>query len=181
MQRSLLRWGIIRRTLTRSIVTHGRQTVKHSAEVQRTLAAYPLFHLNDDGSNQHLGPRRGDEVILTLSGGVDSSVSAYLALQEGGLIPHRTIFMRNWNSLEESETFEPGSGGSQGCQWQRDWEKVLAMAKWLGVKAELVRSAMVLLFTFAHQNCDLPIADASPVSADGSIHSILEYRFLSLS
>lgn len=143
MQRSLLRCGIIK-TLTRSIVTHGRRSIEERAEIQRTLAAYPPFQFNDE-SSQHLGPQSGDEVILTLSGGVDSSVSAYLALQEDGLIPHRTIFMRNWNSLEERETFEPGSGGSQGCQWQRDWESVTAMAKWLGVQAELVRTGRLLL------------------------------------
>lgn len=139
--------GLPRCMLSRSLKTVAKQqSLDTSAAIQKTLAAYPIFNLNaDDG--RHLGPRSGDEAILTLSGGVDSSVAAYLALQKGGLVPHKTIFMRNWNSLEESESFEPGSGGSQGCQWQRDWDIVTAMAKWLGVDAELVSAER----PFGHQ------------------------------
>lgn len=108
---------------------------------QDFLSAYPTFNLNPDqiGENDRpSGPRQGDEAILTLSGGVDSSMAAYLAITKGGLMPHRTIFMRNWNSLEESESFEPGAGGAEGCQWLRDWHRVEAMAKWLNVKPELM-------------------------------------------
>lgn len=109
--------------------------------MNHVLSAYPTFNLNPEENSTNdkpLGPRKGDEAILTLSGGVDSSVAAYLALTKGGLIPHRTIFMRNWNSLDEAETFEPGGGGAEGCQWLRDWHRVEAMAKWLDVKPELV-------------------------------------------
>ncbi|UZJ56515.1 hypothetical protein CBS101457_005835 [Exobasidium rhododendri] len=132
--------GCAIKMLRRSLVTSSRSSLglrDSSAESLRALAAYPIFNLNDE-SGRHLGPRPGDEAILTLSGGVDSSVASYLAMQQGGLIPYKTIFMRNWNSLEESTEFEPGSGGSQGCQWQRDWEKVNKMARWLGVEAELM-------------------------------------------
>lgn len=108
---------------------------------QDVLAAYPIFNLNEGDGGQHgtpLGPRPGDEAILTLSGGVDSSVASYLAISSGALVPKRTIFMRNWNSLEESQGFEPGAGGAHGCQWMRDWERVQDMARWLDVKPELV-------------------------------------------
>jgi asparagine synthetase B (glutamine-hydrolysing) len=135
--------GLSRCLLSRTLTTVAKQqSIDKQAVIQKTLAAYPIFNLNDD-AGRHLGPQKGDEAILTLSGGVDSSVSAYLALERRGLIPHKTIFMRNWNSLEESESFEPGSGGAQGCQWQRDWDRVSAMAKWLGVKAELVRQCSI--------------------------------------
>ena len=128
----------------RCLTTAARQGSSSShAEVQQALAAYPVFNLNDD-AGRALGPRRGDEAVLTLSGGVDSSVAAFLALKEGGLIPHRTIFMRNWSSLDESGRFEPGSGGAAGCEWQRDWERVTAMARWLGVEAELVSGVYCL-------------------------------------
>lgn len=137
--------------LSRTLTTVAKQQSidKHSV-IQKTLAAYPIFNLNDD-AGRHLGPRKGDEAILTLSGGVDSSVSAYLALERGGLIPRKTVFMRNWNSLEESEAFEPGAGGAQGCQWQRDWDRVSAMAKWLGVEAELVSLYNIAASTLNHQ------------------------------
>lgn len=98
------------------------------------LASYPSFNLNEGGP----GPRHGEEAILTLSGGVDSSVAAYMAVEKSGLVPCRTIFMRNWNSLEETHDFHPGAGGAQGCQWLHDWDVVQKMARWLDVKAELV-------------------------------------------
>jgi asparagine synthetase B (glutamine-hydrolysing) len=131
------------RTLHRSLNTiapRAQLLRECKAENLQALAAYPIFNLNDESGRQ-LGPRHGDEAVLTLSGGVDSSVASYLAISKGGLLPIKTVFMRNWNSLEENASFKPGSGGSQGCQWQQDWEKVVAMAKWLGVEAELVSAA----------------------------------------
>lgn len=125
------------RLLSRGLPSSRYRLHDTSVVAQQGLHTYPIFNLNDV-SDRSLGPRPGDEAILTLSGGVDSSVAAYLALEKGGLIPHKTIFMRNWNSLEESEGFEPGSGGSVGCQWKKDWDKVVATAKCLDVEAQLV-------------------------------------------
>jgi tRNA-specific 2-thiouridylase len=74
-----------------------------------------------------------------MSGGVDSSVAALLALQQG-LVP-RPLFMRNWNELDESGTFEPGAGGATGCTWMKDWEGVQQTCAALGLgrdSAELV-------------------------------------------
>jgi tRNA-specific 2-thiouridylase len=131
-----------------STARHFRQLSSETASCGRptindVLQAYPLFNLNAeerDLRGRLLGPRRGDEAVLTLSGGVDSSVAAYMALTAGGLQPSRTIFMRNWNSLEEKESFEPGAGGSSGCQWMQDWDCVQRTARWLGVgdQVELV-------------------------------------------
>ncbi|PWN88873.1 5-methylaminomethyl-2-thiouridylate-methyltransferase [Acaromyces ingoldii] len=116
--------------VARPLLTCGRRSISTtSAEVGRLLDRYPV---------DRLGPQPGDEAVLTLSGGVDSSVAAFLAIERGGLKPVRTIFMRNWNSLDEAQTFEPGAGGSTGCTWLRDWRLVERTARVLGLKAELM-------------------------------------------
>jgi tRNA-specific 2-thiouridylase len=63
-----------------------------------------------------------------MSGGVDSSVIALLLSRlshtlQGDLTLH-PVYMRNWSTLEESDDFEPGSGGAAGCEWQQEWEGV---------------------------------------------------------
>lgn len=78
-------------------------------------------------------PEVGDQVFLAMSGGVDSSVMALLLSQQAasvatrGSIALQPIYMRNWSALEESEEFEPGSGGAAGCEWQQEWESVQAV------------------------------------------------------
>lgn len=79
-------------------------------------------------------PRPGDTVYLAMSGGVDSSVIALLLSQSG--IPDLTlkpIFMRNWSTLEESTSFEPGSGGVSGCSWQSEYASVQSVCKALNL------------------------------------------------
>lgn len=77
------------------------------------------------------GPQKGDRVIIALSGGVDSSVTALL-LAQAVHFDLEAVFMRNWNELDESGTMEPGSGGATGCTWQRDWHDVQAVCRHLG-------------------------------------------------
>ncbi|SNX81600.1 related to trna methyltransferase [Melanopsichium pennsylvanicum] len=82
-------------------------------------------------SSNPYGPQKGDHITLALSGGVDSSVCALL-LSRSNLYSLSAVFMRNWNTLDESSSFEPGSGGSMGCEWQRDWEDVQKVCRHLG-------------------------------------------------
>lgn len=65
-----------------------------------------------------------------MSGGVDSSVvAALLARQDVDL---RAVYMRNWSTLDERGTMQPGSGGAMGCEWQREWDDVQRVCRHLG-------------------------------------------------
>lgn len=83
------------------------------------------------------GPKPGDSITIALSGGVDSSVTAAL-LAHSQLYSLSAVFMRNWNELDESGTLEPGSGGSTGCSWQRDWADVQAVCRHLSIPVSLI-------------------------------------------
>ncbi|KAI0707713.1 5-methylaminomethyl-2-thiouridylate-methyltransferase [Earliella scabrosa] len=76
-----------------------------------------------------LTPRKGDRVVVAMSGGVDSSVTAkLLADQDYDL---SAVFMRNWDTRDES-------GTDQGCEWKKDWEDVQRVCRMLGIRCELI-------------------------------------------
>jgi tRNA-specific 2-thiouridylase len=66
---------------------------------------------------------------VALSGGVDSSVAAYL-LKEKGYDLHG-VFMRTWNADDDTEPLSD-------CPWRRDLEDARAVAKQLGISFEVV-------------------------------------------
>lgn len=80
-------------------------------------------------------------VYIAMSGGVDSSATALLlASQRKHLnLQLQPVYMRNWSTLEESTSFEPGSGGAAGCEWQSEWQSVQAVCKHLDLpKPQLI-------------------------------------------
>ncbi len=64
------------------------------------------------------------KVIVGLSGGVDSSVSAHLLLEQGYEI--EAVFMQNW---EDSTGLKSGD-----CHWEDDYNSAKLVAKQLGIK-----------------------------------------------
>lgn len=74
----------------------------------------------------HTGPRPGDRVIVAMSGGVDSSVSAALLKQQGYSV--HGIYMRNWDAYDERGV----------CTSTEDWEDVQRVCEHLGITCESV-------------------------------------------
>jgi tRNA U34 2-thiouridine synthase MnmA/TrmU len=75
-------------------------------------------------------PRKGDKVVIGMSGGVDSSVAARLLCDQDYDVS--AVFMRNWDQRDES-------GSDQGgCEWEKDWEDVQRVCKQLDVPCKMV-------------------------------------------
>lgn len=73
------------------------------------------------------------KVIIGLSGGVDSSVSAYLLQKSGYDI--EAVYMQNWDSLINGEN---NSESNSGCSNKEDLEDAKKVAKHLGIKLHIV-------------------------------------------
>lgn len=136
----------------------------------RTLHAKHVFlpTLTRAFRNPLQGPSKGDrglslltvrrdvsdsfaEVVIAMSGGVDSSVTARLLADHvrrstmfGTSLSHAVfsaliqdqydlsaIFMRNWDTRDES-------GSDRGCEWEKDWEDVQRVCRHLSLPCELV-------------------------------------------
>lgn len=72
------------------------------------------------------------KVIVGLSGGVDSSVSAYLLLQQGYEV--EGLFMRNWDSAMNNDILGNPDLYNDVCPQEEDYVDALAVAKKLGIK-----------------------------------------------
>ncbi|KAF7374698.1 tRNA-specific 2-thiouridylase MnmA [Mycena sanguinolenta] len=78
----------------------------------------------------HHYPQKGDRVVLGMSGGIDSSVSAkLLAAQDYDL---SAVFMRNWDTRDEYGTSD------KGCEWEKDWDDVQKVCKVYDIPCEMV-------------------------------------------
>ncbi len=74
-------------------------------------------------------PARGAHVVIGLSGGVDSSVSAWLLKQQGYRVTG--LFMKNWEDDDDSEY----------CSARQDWLDAASVADVVGVDIEAVNFA----------------------------------------
>ncbi|XMB72390.1 tRNA 2-thiouridine(34) synthase MnmA [Mycoplasmatota bacterium WC30] len=72
------------------------------------------------------------KVIVGLSGGVDSSVSAYLLLKQGYEV--EGLFMRNWDSATNNDILGNPDLDNDICPQEEDYNDALAVANHLGIK-----------------------------------------------
>ncbi|KAH9917443.1 tRNA-specific 2-thiouridylase [Fomitopsis serialis] len=76
-----------------------------------------------------LEPKKGDRVVVAMSGGVDSSVVAKLLSEKDYALT--AVFMRNWDTRDES-------GTDHGCEWEKDWEDVQLVCHKLDIPCKMV-------------------------------------------
>ena len=72
------------------------------------------------------------KVIVGLSGGVDSSVSAYLLLEQGYEV--EGLFMRNWDSMTNNDILGNPDILNDICPQEEDYNDAQAVANHLGIK-----------------------------------------------
>ncbi|AVN61085.1 tRNA 2-thiouridine(34) synthase MnmA [Mesoplasma florum] len=72
------------------------------------------------------------KVIVGLSGGVDSSVAAYLLIQQGYQV--EGLFMRNWDSSANNDILGNQEIDNDVCPQEQDYLDALEVAKKLGIK-----------------------------------------------
>ncbi|VEU74943.1 tRNA-specific 2-thiouridylase mnmA [Mycoplasmopsis citelli] len=75
-------------------------------------------------------------VIIGMSGGVDSSVAAYLLLQAGYQV--EGLFMRNWDSILNNDVLGNEDITQDVCPQEQDYQDALAVSNTLGIKLHRV-------------------------------------------
>ncbi len=76
------------------------------------------------------------KVIIGLSGGVDSSVAAYLLKKQGHEVVG--VFMRNWDSAVNNDVLGNKDINMAKCPQEQDWEDAQSVAKKLGIEIHRV-------------------------------------------
>ena len=72
------------------------------------------------------------KVLLGLSGGVDSAVSAYLLLKSGHEVTG--CFMRNWDALANGDYLGNPTINNDQCPQEKDYDDAQKVADKLGIK-----------------------------------------------
>jgi tRNA-uridine 2-sulfurtransferase len=76
------------------------------------------------------------KVIIGLSGGVDSSVAAYLLLKDGYDV--EAVFMRNWDSATNLDYKGNPTAFDAVCEQEKDYQDAVLVADKLGIKLHKV-------------------------------------------
>ncbi len=76
------------------------------------------------------------KVIIGLSGGVDSSVAAYLLLKDGYDV--EAVFMRNWDSATNQDFKGNPTAFDEVCEQEKDYQDAKLVATKLGIKLHRV-------------------------------------------
>lgn len=76
------------------------------------------------------------KVVLGLSGGVDSAVSAYLLKQQGYDVIG--VFMRNWDSQLNNDVLGNPTNNNSVCPQEIDYQDALDVGKHLGIEVKRV-------------------------------------------
>ncbi|PAV23972.1 tRNA 5-methylaminomethyl-2-thiouridylate-methyltransferase [Pyrrhoderma noxium] len=95
---------------------------------KRRLTRY-LSTSNNAPESVHDGPRKGSRVVVGMSGGVDSSVTARLLAEKDYDLS--AVYMRNWDTRDET-------GTDKGCEWEKDWEDVQRVCRQLDIPHKLI-------------------------------------------
>ena len=89
------------------------------------------------------------KVIVGVSGGVDSAVSAYLLKKEGYLV--EGLFMRNWDSSINNDINGNPTLNNNICTQEQDYNDALAVCNKLGIKLhriDFVKEYWDYVFTY---------------------------------
>lgn len=79
---------------------------------------------------------RKEKVIIGMSGGVDSAVSAYLLKQQGYEVVG--LFMRNWDSMANNDILGNEKINQEICPQEQDYLDALEAAKIIGIELKRV-------------------------------------------
>ena len=89
------------------------------------------------------------KVVVGMSGGVDSSVAAYLLQKQGYEVIG--LFMRNWDSFTNGEYNDAPTGASGICPQEEDYNDALAVCEKLGIplyRKDFVKEYWDYVFTY---------------------------------
>jgi NH3-dependent NAD+ synthetase len=89
------------------------------------------------------------KVIIGLSGGVDSSVAAYLLLKDGYDV--EAVFMRNWDSATNLDIKGNPTAFDEVCEQEKDYQDAKEVADKLGIilhKVDFIEDYWDRVFTY---------------------------------